>query len=125
MASIKTSYDYKNDLTTHKVEGVFTAKEAKEKIEVYYLGNSITKNTLWDFTKADVSKITTDEYQEIVNVAKKYAHLRKGGRSALVLSKDVGYGIGRMYGALSEIENIPYEIRSFRDIKDAREWLGV
>jgi hypothetical protein len=58
-------------------------------------------------------------------VAKKYAHLRKGGRSALVLSKDVGYGIGRMYGALSEIENIPYEIRSFRDIKDAREWLGV
>jgi len=58
MATIETSYDYKNDLAIHKVEGVFTAKEAKGKIEAYYQGK-ITKNTLWDFTKADVSKITT------------------------------------------------------------------
>jgi len=79
MATIETSYDYKNDLAIHKVEGVFTAKEAKGKIEAYYQGK-ITKNTLWDFTKADVSKITTSEYQEIVNVAGTFAHLRKGGR---------------------------------------------
>ena len=124
MATIETSYDNKNDLAMHKIEGVFTFKEAIGKIEAIYSDN-ITKNTLWDFTKADISKITTSDYQEIAKAAGKYAHLRKGGRTAFVLPKDISYGLGRMFETFAEIENIPYEIRSFRGINDAREWLGV
>ena len=63
--------------------------------------------------------------KEIVYVAKKYAHLRKGGKAALVFHDDLGFGIGRMFGILSELENISYEIRNFRDINDARKWLDL
>ena len=123
MATIKTSYDYKNDLTIHTIEGIFISEEAKGKIETYYKGN-ITKNTLWDFTKAEVTKIATSEIQEVVMVARKFAHLRKGGRTALVLPQDLSYGLGRMFETFSEIESMPYEIRCFRGLIEAREWLN-
>ena len=123
MATIETLYDYKNNLTLHKVEGILTFEETKNKIEEYYQG-TITKYTLWEFTKAEVSKISTSEIQEIVKVARKFAHMRKGGRTALVLHQDLSYGLGRMFEAFSEIESIPYEIRCFRGFIEAREWLN-
>ena len=52
--------------------------------------------------------------------------MRKGGKSAFVFSKDVEFGLGRMFEALSEgKEGMPVEYRSFRDINEAREWLCV
>jgi len=110
-------YEYLSDFSN-----MWNAKPNSIYCNVDYRGK-ITKNTLWDFTKADMSKITTGEYRDIANVAAKFAHLREGGKAALVLPKDLSYGLGRMFETFSEIENIPYEIRSFRGIDEAREWL--
>lgn len=123
MVRIETSFDQKNNLTIHKVEGQITAKEIKEKIETYYAGESITKNTLWDFTQADISNICANEYLGLVNMTKVFAHLRKEGKTALVISDNVDYGIGRMYETLSEMEELSYEIRIFRGTKKAENWL--
>lgn len=55
--------------------------------------------------------------------AKKYS--RKGGRTALVFSRKVDFGIGRMLEVIAEMEDYDYMIRSFRNAKDADKWLGI
>ncbi len=78
---------------------------------------------LWDFTNATWSGIATDELQELTRKAKKYS--RKGGKTALVFSKDIDFGIGRMLEAFAEMEAYDYEFGSFRNRKDAKEWLDI
>ena len=50
---------------------------------------------------------------------------RADGKTALVFSKNTGFGLGRMFGALSEIEDVQIEYMSFRSISKAKEWLDV
>jgi hypothetical protein len=78
---------------------------------------------LWDFINATWSGITNEELQELVSKAKK--HSREGGKTALVFSKDIDFGIGRMIETYAELEKYDYEFYNFRDRKDAEKWLGI
>ncbi len=122
MAEIETSIDYQFDLTVHIVSGDLTSQEILYKLETYYQGRPTTM-ILWDFTNATWSGIATDELYELVRKAKKYS--RKGGKTALVFSKDIDFGIGRELEAFAEIESYDYEFGSFRNRKDAEKWLGI
>ncbi len=122
MAEIETSIDYQLDLTVHTVSGDLTSQEILDKLEIYYQGRPTTL-ILWDLTNATWSGIATDELYELVRKAKKYS--RKGGKTALVFSKDIDFGIGRMLEAFAEMEAYDYEFGSFRNRKDAKEWLDI
>ncbi len=45
------------------------------------------------------------------------------GRGAVVAEKDIGFGMMRMYEVLSEFE--PGQFKVFRDMTEARRWLGL
>ena len=124
MASIESLHDREKSLTFHKVKGLLSAGEFISTSKAFYAEN-ITLNILWDFTEVDLSKISTDELRQIVREIRIYADARKGGKTALVFSSDLGYGLGRMVETFSEIENMPFELRSFRSLEKAEEWLGV
>lgn len=122
MAEIETSIDYQLDLTVHTVSGDLTSQEILDKLEIYYQGRPTTL-ILWDLTNATWSGIATDELQELIRKAKKYS--RKGGKTAWVFSKGIDFGIGRMLEAFAEMEAYDYEFGSFRNRKDAKEWLDI
>ena len=46
-----------------------------------------------------------------------------GKRLAIVVSGDVGFGFARQYQSM-QVEP-PCEIRVFRNVEDAKEWLGI
>ena len=50
------------------------------------------------------------DLNEIIDIAKKHKHHREGGKTAIVVSRDIDYGISRMYETLSEIADQPYRI---------------
>ncbi len=122
MPEIETSINYQLDLTFHTVFGDLTSQEILDKLKTYYQGKP-TRLILWDFINATWSGIATDELQKTVKKAKKYS--RKGGKTALVFSKDVDFGIGRVLKAFAEIEGYDYEFGIFRDMEDAEKWLGI
>jgi len=124
MGTIETSIDYEIALTIHTVKGQVTAEEIVRKIEEYYSGET-TMLAIWDFSEASVVKLSAEEVRSILPVARKFAETRKGGKSALVFSTDSEYGLGRMFEAFTELDAFPVEIRSFRSMKDAMEWLGI
>ena len=46
-------------------------------------------------------------------------------RRALVAATDVAFGLARMYGTYRETISAKDQIRVFRNIRDAEQWLGL
>ena len=124
MASIESLHDREKSLTVYKVKGLLSAEEMISAIKTFYTEN-MTFNVLLDLTEADLSLISTDEIIQIVREIRTYADARSGGKTALVFSRGLEYGLGRMSEAFYEMENIPIKIRSFRSLEEAEAWLGI
>jgi len=124
MGSIETTRDIALELTTNIVRGPTSYDDLLSWITNYYSG-SVTKYILWDFTEADLSPITTNQFQNIAEMVKSRSDLRKGGKSALVFSRDLEFGLGRMFEMFSQVEGTEFEFRSFRSLTEAKEWMGV
>lgn len=101
----KTVINDKN-LTIYMVSDRVSVDEIINEISSLY-ETEFTEKLLWDFSQADLTDLTNDHIKQIISHAKKYAGLRKSGKTAFVLSSDLEYGLGRMYGTLSEIADHP------------------
>ena len=124
MGIISATYDTEKDLTIVTAEGVITADDLLDWGNNYYEGQ-ITSLILWDVTDADLSKLQADQLSEIAEHMSRISGARRGGKTAFVYDKPLEYGIGRIFQAYSEMEDMPFEVRSFQSFDKAREWLGV
>ena len=124
MSYIETKIDEEKDLTIHTVSGQLTVQDVRDALDRYYSG-SVTMLILWDLTKVDLSSWATNQIVFLAKKVKEYSHLRIGGKTAVVIAKDLNFGIMRMYEAYAESEEIDFETRVFRDMEKAKEWLGV
>ena len=125
MALIVTSYEFEKDLTIHKFVGMVTARELSDLIDTQFKTKKVTLNNIWDFRGADVSKLSSDDLLALVKLAKHYENQRPGRKVAHVVTEDLAFGIGRMYTAFTEFEDLDFEVELFRSIEQAKEWLGV
>ena len=124
MEPLETIYDLAKDLTIVKAKGKVKAQDLLNWTAEYYSGK-VTALILWDFSEADIGDVPMDHLKELAVAARRKADVRRGGKSALVFSRDVDFGLGRMFETLSEIEKTPVLYNSFRDISKAISWLGV
>ena len=124
MATIETIVDSQADLSVFTVNGELAADEIIERVEEYYTRHP-TKLVLWIMGDVDLSAITKEGIERIIQIAKKNTGKRKEGKTAIVGSKDIEYGLARMYEAYTGFENLPYEYKTFKDVDEAKEWLGV
>ncbi|MDJ0669328.1 MAG: hypothetical protein QNJ61_18745 [Desulfobacterales bacterium] len=124
MGTISAKYDLAKDLTIVTAKGVITADDLLDWGNNYYEGQ-ITSLILWDVTNADLSSLQADQLREIAENMSRISEVRKGGKTAFVYDKPLEYGIGRMFQAYSEIEDMPFEVQSFQSFDEAKAWLGV
>lgn len=122
MANITVTIESEKDLTIFTVEGNLTATEIIAFTKEYYSKHP-TKLVLWDGSKGTVSSITALDFQKIAQKTKNQIEKRKGGKTALVGSFDIDFGLARMYGIYAEIERIPVQYRVFRNTDEAMVWL--
>jgi hypothetical protein len=122
MAEIKVAVDEDKGLTIHEVVGVITVEEVLS-IFAGFASDSPTLYLLWDFSRADVSNAASDDLRKILSVAKEKAHVRQGGKTALLTSGKLEFGLARMYGILSEIYEHPISHRIFTEKDEAIKWL--
>ncbi|MCP4162170.1 MAG: hypothetical protein GY760_19020 [Deltaproteobacteria bacterium] len=123
MPPIDCNINISDDLTTNVVKGSISTEDLVNWISNYYSGE-ITNRILWDFSKADLSGIPTEDFRKIAKESSKKSALRTNGKSALLVCDDLDYGLGRMFQVFSEIANVRFEYKPFKDIKKAMEWLG-
>jgi len=127
MGSIETKYDLSRDLTIATATGKMTADDHREWIKYYYDGGTITSLILWDVREAEFSEILNQDILDHVKETKQLiADVRKGGKTAVVINKDMlGLGLSRMRENYFELEELPVAMRTFTNIDEAKEWLGV
>jgi len=124
MNNISKLVDHQANLTVYIVSGEVSLEDIKTEIQRFYEGN-ITKDVLWDLSECDVSKVTFKDIQNLAYIPRKHYKTRTGGKTAIVAHRDITYGLSRVYASLTELQALPFETKSFRSIKEAREWLAA
>jgi hypothetical protein len=67
--------------------------------------------------------VTPQEQERFASFATRFMPRLRGGRVAMVASRDVVYGMFRMWELRRE--DLEYEVRVFREIEPARSWLNA
>ncbi len=77
---------------------------------------------LCDYSKLEFN-IPADEVEALSVRMRKLSHVFSGCRVALISAGDLEYGLMRMFSLISS--EAQFETRVFRQIENAREWLGL
>jgi hypothetical protein len=117
------AFEKQGNLTTTTVSGVLDADGIVDTIRRFYDGEP-TDLVLWDLSRAEFDELSSEDVHRIARTTTMYADRRPQGRTALVFSEDVGFGLGRMFGSLQEVSDSPVRHRSFRSLEEAMAWLG-
>jgi hypothetical protein len=122
MGVITKSVEVEKDLTLFTVTGETDAEQILSQI-LALLKEEPTRLVLWDIRAGDLSGVSNSDLKAIVHSARPFADSRKGGRIAIVCSRDIDYGLGRMLQTFAELLQAPFEILVSRNMEEARQWL--
>ena len=81
---------------------------------------------MWDTRHAELNNLKSSDMENITAVISRYAHRfeeRKAGKTAVVASSDLQFGLSRILGTFYEIENFPTQLKIFRHMDEAMGWL--
>ena len=84
-----------------------------------------TRLVLWDFSGADITPIDFPGVQEIAKLAVKYGRQRPGGKTAIVTSQQVAFGISRVYESLIQGTVAPLQVYVCWTLAEALNFLGI
>jgi hypothetical protein len=77
---------------------------------------------LWDFTGSTLIDLSNDDFASIKSYIQKNAERRGSGyRAVFLVSKEVDFGLSRMYQMISE--DLPVSFEVFRDRDKAMAWI--
>jgi len=115
VGSIKVDQDGERDLTVFTAEGVIRAEDVERAVETFYR-DAVTLNVLWDITGADVSRIEGSDIEKVVHLSVAHGETRAGGKTAVVATEDLTFGLSRVYEMLKEAQNPPFRTSVFRSL---------
>ena len=110
------------DFTVVTVTGNVDAEQVSSQIESF-LQDRPTRLVMWDIRNGSLADLSADDLRDIVKRGAPHAERRRDGRTAILCSKPVDFGLARMFQTLANIYHIPFEIEVFRDRAAALNWL--
>ena len=119
---VSTSTDESHALTIFTVEGELTFQEQMNALKAFYSGDP-TANVLWDFRLMKGNRVSSQELEELFNFIKANRGKRLQGKTALVATSDLDFGLSRVSEAYSQIRQLPWEMKAFRTMDEALEWI--
>ena len=123
MAQIEIKTEKAQDMTRISFLGIVTSEDLLNALDRFYSSDATTK-ALWDFTGGDLSQLKTEKLFVVIDITKHYAHLRPGGKTALLVKGILAFGIARMHKTLAELERHPILMEIFTLENEALDWLN-
>ena len=123
---ISTEINKKKNIRSHIVRGVIDISELTEYLKEIYNSSDFDPrmNVFWDLQKADFSCISSENVTSFMEYVSKQWGTEGKSKAALIVSYDLGYGMSRMYQTLMDGATSS-KIAVFRDINEAKEWIGA
>ena len=114
----------KEQLTTITVTWEFDFSELMSVLKVFFDDNN-TENLLLDLRDSSLDSITTDHIRNLGKyaISRNNGGSRINGKTALVGSSDLQFGMSRMFKTYSEMEESAIEVSVFRSKEEALSWL--
>ena len=120
---IALTLDSGRDLTIFSVKGELTFEEQMEALRQFY-ESAPTCNVIWDFSLLEGSRVSSDELREIISFIKRHGKNRPGGgKTALVSSTDLDFGLSRMSQVYADQEKLLWRIESFHSMEEEFDWI--
>jgi hypothetical protein len=123
---ITSQIDRIKNLTVYTLTGELTLDEIKNAIKSFWEAHEVTLKGLWDVRSAKLTDIESSDIERIAVFIGQYRHRfeeRKGGKTAVVASSDLQYGLSRILGTLYEIKDFSTQLQTFRQMDEALRWL--
>ena len=119
--SLDYTHDPENNILIIRIKHLINLDQIKDSfVEVFSSGELPHDiNTLYDLQDMDFSNITTEFEKRLIMFRESLN--RGNAKIACVVATDLGYGMGRMYEALSD--HLPQQVRIFRSMNEAKDWL--
>jgi hypothetical protein len=122
---ISREIDKARNLTVFTVSGDVKADEILSALKAFWEGE-VTLNVLWDARGASGIDLESFHMEAFADFSSHYGDRlkdRQGGRSAIVSPTDLEFGLSRIVEISQSLRDSPFEIKVFRSIDDAKEWL--
>jgi hypothetical protein len=111
------------NLTIFTARGVLKPSEMVATYEAF-IENGPTPFVLWDITAATLAALSVRGAQDLARqLARLNNGCRRGGRSAVVCSREIDFGVANMVIAYARLEGHPVHVQTFRTADDAMRWL--
>jgi hypothetical protein len=120
--SITTSVDNDKQLTTHTVIGEVSFEEGMTTLKQFWEDRP-TMNVLWDFRKGSLARVSSVDLERIVDYVAVHSEKRAGGKTAIVVLRDLESGLSRILDTLRDIRGVPFQFKIFRSMEEANQWL--
>ena len=120
---IKKHKDLSIDLTTFTCEEQIISQDIIDAMKHFYDGidGPPTKRVLWDLSRASTGNLSIEELDDIAQLRIENKVQMGKGKTAIVASTDLDFGMVRMFQAKST--GTPRSLMVFRTLDEAREWL--
>lgn len=86
--------------------------------------NELTKNCIWDFRGGTASCFSAEDVKTLARFSAQYCTRRNGGKTAVVVSSNLDFGLARMYQAHAENLAKDVAVGIFRDWQRCFAWVG-
>ncbi len=123
---ITLKVDKAKSLTIFTMTGEPDIDEIHNAIKSFWEAHELTVSALWDVRYANLTNLKSSDIENIAAIIRQYAHRfeeRKAGKTAIVASSDLQYGLSRILGTFYEIEDFPTQLKIFRLMEEAIKWL--
>jgi len=121
---IQTKINTDRHLRKHKIVGVIDVPELRKMLRGYYESPEfdMTMNAIWDLSAADFSQVSTDQVRTLAEMVYHFWGQAGQSKSALVVTRDLDYGLSRMYEMLVA-KSDKSQVRVFKKMDDAERWV--
>jgi hypothetical protein len=119
---VETTVDDSRQLTIFTICESLNFGDVEQSMKTFYAG-VVTRNVLWDIQNADVTEFDSGQIQRLASLPLRFTEERKGGKTAIVASTDLAFGLSRMFQIFGETKDLPFLFRVFRTTEDALKWI--
>ena len=119
---ITVDTDPNKDLTIFKPTGLLEFEEVLFALKAFY-DDEPTPNMLIDLSDLPTIQISSKEIQELAKFKPRFEGRRSRGKTAILATTDLHFGMARMFEAQSKIHGAPHTVMVFKDLVSAISWL--
>lgn len=122
--NISTQVDREKSLRRYTLQGLFDVSELIRFVKEVRAAPDFCPSIkiLVDLREADISTVSVEAVETIIENVKKSWRDTGKNRAALVVSDTVGYGVSRMFQSMMSVDTVG-EVRVFKDMDEALIWI--